>query len=226
LRYKIKIFINNLFFIIKSFLSRKKLHDNDSINPLLSTGGGISIQEIYFLDCLLSLLKPKTIYKIGVAFGWSTIAIGLISPNSKIIAIDNCTEGIEASEGLKITQKISEKLGINTSIIVGTSPQDIPQTLKNNVLIDFVFIDGLHTNDQVVKDFKGILPFCSSSVVIAFHDVIHWNMLSGWEEIMTIANKNGFEGSILRRTTTGMGILYRNVDQNVINCIRGFYQDF
>lgn len=210
------------YVISKYFIKTRKRYEDSALH----TGGGISLEEIYFMDCLLSLFKPQTIYVIGVAFGWSTIAMGLISRNSKIIAIDNASEGKDASEGLRLTQKIAEKLKIDLTIYVGTSPQDVPKTICKSCSVDFAFIDGLHTNEQIVKDFNAILPFCSDSAVILFHDVLNWSMLDGWDTIMNIGKKNGFNGYILRRTTSGMGVLFRNIDPVTFRCIQGFFQDF
>jgi predicted O-methyltransferase YrrM len=81
---------------------------------------------------------------LGVAAGWSTIAMGLINPNSKLYAIDNCSEGQEAEKGIRITNKIAKKLNLDLSIFIGSSPNDVPKFL-NNVLhrekIDFALID-------------------------------------------------------------------------------------
>ena len=42
---------------------------------LASSGLGISVQEVYFFECLLAALPPRPIYVIGNAMGFSTLAI-------------------------------------------------------------------------------------------------------------------------------------------------------
>lgn len=222
---------NRLLNILKSkiqYITSKIFNKIQKSNEdlMLHSGWGVSLDEIYFMDCILSLFKPKIIYVIGVAFGWSTIAMGLISPNSEIIVIDNVSKGKEAFEALKLSQKVAGKLKVDLTIHIGTSPQDVPKTLCDACSVDFAFIDGLHTNEQIVKDSKAFLPFCSDSAIILFHDILNWNMLDGRNTIVEIGKRNKFYGCILRRTTSGMGILFRDIDLVTSTCIQGFFQDF
>lgn len=192
----------------------------------LSTGGGISLQEIYFFETLLKAFRPKTDFLIGIGSGWSTIAFGLINPSAALYGIDNLSEGTQAREGLELTQRIAQKLSLDLTFHVGSSPDDVPEFLDSvGERIDFVFIDGLHTNEQVFLDFKCILPYVSDSVIIAFHDVLNWNMLEGWKKIIDVASKDNFKHAILRRTTSGIGILYRDINKTVEDCIEAFYQN-
>ena len=55
-------------------------------------GGGLSIVELMFLQCVTSIVKPKNIFVIGNAFGWTTLALGLMSKDSKVLAIDMCRD--------------------------------------------------------------------------------------------------------------------------------------
>ncbi|RJR27577.1 class I SAM-dependent methyltransferase [candidate division WWE3 bacterium] len=221
-----------LIIIIKKIIDKIKLkYRNVSIQPIkapyLHTGGGISLQEIYFFENLLKAFRPKTDFLIGIGSGWSTIAFGLINPSAALYGIDNLSEGTQAREGLGMTQRIAQKLSINLTICVGSSPDDVPEFLDSvGERFDFVFIDGLHTNEQVFLDFKCILPYVSDSVIIAFHDVLNWNMLEGWKKIIDVASKDNFKfkHAILRRTTSGIGILFRNINSDTEEIIKAFYQ--
>ena len=44
---------------------------------------------------------------------------------------------------------------------------------------DLAFIDGLHTNDQVTKDFFAIEPYLADRAVVVLHDVGFFNLHSG-----------------------------------------------
>lgn len=152
--------------------------------------------------------------------------MGLITPTAELYGIDNCSEGACAAEGFVLTEKIAKKLNINLEIHRGSSPKDVPCILDHvKGAIDFAFIDGLHTNEQIFQDFLGILPYISDSSIIAFHDVLNWNMLDGWGKIVDVALKNNYKAVILRRTTSGIGILYRDINKDVTECIEAFYQD-
>lgn len=97
--------------------------------PRFITGGGIAIDEIYVFENILRIFKPKREFLIGIAAGWSTIALGLINPSAYLYGIDNCTEGIDSKKGLELTQRIAEKFNLNLKICVGSSPEDVPSFL-------------------------------------------------------------------------------------------------
>ncbi|MBE9235964.1 class I SAM-dependent methyltransferase [Anabaena aphanizomenioides LEGE 00250] len=202
--------------------------DQPTIIPPLSTGGGISVDEINFLKDILQQFNPEIEYFIGIAACWSTNALGLINPSAKLYGIDNCSEGSEGKQALELAVKIANKLNINFHAYVGASPQDVPQSLeqviKQGKTIDFALIDGLHTNEQVYLDFEAILPYLSDSAIVAFHDVLNFKMLEGWEKITLLASQFNFKNKILRRTTSGMGILYRNISAEIEATILSYYQ--
>ena len=51
-----------------------------------------------------------------------------------------------------------------------SSPEGVPLVARGHSY-DFVFVDGKHTNEQVVIDFEAVLPNLKSSSVVVFHDV-------------------------------------------------------
>lgn len=190
------------------------------------SGLGISLLEIYFFENVLKVFEPKRIFLIGIAAGWSTIAFGLINPSAVLYGIDNLSGGAQAEQGLELTKRIAKKLSMNLIIRVGSSPDDVPEFLNSvRERIDFVFVDGSHTNKQVLMDFLAVLPYVSNSVIMAFHDILTWNMVDGWSKIVEIASKENFKHRLLRRTSSGIGVLYRNVSKDVEDIIEAFYQD-
>jgi hypothetical protein len=70
----------------------------------LSTGGGLSLHELYFLECIASTIEANAILIIGNAFGWSTLALSLLFPTAHVLAIDNATEGSDAMVGIMLTR--------------------------------------------------------------------------------------------------------------------------
>lgn len=203
-------------------------HSNNSNQELqiLSTGGGISIDEIYFFENLLREFNPKKVFSVGIASGWSTIAFGLICPNAKLYGIDNLSEGYQAEVGLELTHKIARKLNFNLITSIGSSPNDIPSFMESiEGHIDFAFIDGLHTNEQIFLDFEAILPYLADTAIVAFHDVLNWNILEGWEQVKQLGLEHSFQNEILHRTASGIGILGRNINEDILSTIWAFYQD-
>jgi len=181
-------------------------------NHLLMMEAGITVQELIFFYSLLHRICPKNIYGVGNAFGWSTLAFAIISPASKIVVIDNLAnfKSIGDPVGMKITKSIIEKNNFNVTALVAESPKDSYEVISEHLesKVDFAFIDGLHTNEQVVQDFDAIKFSLHSNSVVVFHDVIKHNMSKGWKEISIAAKKLGFTSKILDKTYSGIGIVY------------------
>src|SRR5215471_15565442 len=57
-------------------------------NQNFTQGLGISMQEVYFLECLFAVFHPTNVFAIGNSFGWSTLALALLNPQAKVVAID------------------------------------------------------------------------------------------------------------------------------------------
>lgn len=176
-----------------------------------STGAGLSPPECQVIERLAGYWSPKKILVIGNAFGWSTLYVSLAFPNARVVALDNLTEGKDARLGFDLTQSILEDLGLNTKLIVGTSPEDVAALVEEHLgSVDFSLVDGLHTNAQQWKDYRAIKPCLSSNAVILFHDVLDWAMTDCFERI-----QDDWPGvsAILHRTPSGMGIIYTDTLQ-------------
>jgi len=70
---------------------------------------------------------------------------------------------------------------------------------------DFSFVDGLHTNEQIVLDYQAVAACGGADAVHLFHDVHSWRMQDGFGKI---CDKWPGRGRILLGTTSGMGVLY------------------
>lgn len=177
-------------------------------NNFYPFGAGISIQEIYFFECLSHVFFPKNIFIIGNSFGWSTIGLSLIFPNSQIVAIDRGAEDHER-KGVELTNQIAAELRLNAQAFVATSPEDVGTVVTDHLqgVIDMAFVDSMHTNEQQTIDYQAVKPFINRDGAIVFHDIINWGMVPSFEGIMQ--DWNG-PGCLLHRTPSGMGICYRD----------------
>jgi hypothetical protein len=169
----------------------------------LTTELGIALQEIYFLENFFAVFKPSNIVIIGNSMGWSTIAISLLLPASKVIAIDS---GVGGSLGFPITSSIAEREHLNARVVKGTSPQDVSAIVDAELggRVDFAFIDGLHTNEQIVLDFKALKAKADERSIYLCHDVHSFNLYDG---IATIEQCSGWTARLLRSTPSGMAII-------------------
>lgn len=99
----------------------------------------------------------------------------------------------ESADGYKMTNYLISKLGIqnNVTLDIGWSPDDIPGIYSkhyNNQKIDYAFIDGGHTVEQIDADVRVLLPHLSENSIIAFHDF----QCVGPETISLVNNQYGF----------------------------------
>jgi predicted O-methyltransferase YrrM len=174
----------------------------------LDTGGGISMQEIFFLEQLFNDYHPSNIFIVGNAFGFSTILISLLNSSSRVVAIDAGIEGYNNDDGIILTNQIARENKLNCEVVKGYSPQDVGHIVQNgfNGKIDFAFIDGLHTNDQMYADFEECYRYANPDCIYLLHDVLNYNLKAGFEKIKT--EKTELSYRILWRTPSGMAVCY------------------
>jgi predicted O-methyltransferase YrrM len=193
---------------------------------LLCAGGGISPIEVYYLESLAieSYATAKNILIIGNSFGWSTLATGLAFKYAKVIAIDAGNDGDYNTEGNELTNRIAKDNNINAKVITGLSPDIVDKVIQDEQLypLNFVFIDGLHTNEQAIKDFDACSKHGNSQTIYLFHDVVNWNLYDAFNHAHNkLASTH--HGSIQYRTTSGMGILYPK-DSDLQSFVSAFAQ--
>lgn len=183
----------------------------------LKTGFSITEDEIeYFLKYKNDFKSPK-IFIIGNAFGYSTFALYKIFENASIDVIDAEVEGRDNQYGSKITNSIIEKNKFDIKLTIGFSPEDVSKAMRYQYY-DIVFIDGLHTNEQVLKDFEAIKNRVNPEKFICFfHDVGYCNLDQSLESILSNYSDNCYQTIVKlpsHLSFSGMGILSKN--QNII----------
>jgi len=171
-----------------------------------TNGLGITIGEVYFLECLLADLTPQRIFVIGNSFGWSTLTLALLAPQAKVVAID---AGFDENslEGIALTNRIASEEGLDVTVMEATAPQDVGAVIAQHLdgAVDFALIDGKHTNEQIVLDFDAVRASAAAGCAYLFHDVFEFSLQQGFSQNQSAS---GLSGGILRGTTSGMGLLY------------------
>lgn len=164
---------------------------------------GLALQEVMFLEGLSGLIDPRSILVIGNAHGWSTIALALIFPRARVVAID------PGEKGNALTNQIAKSHGLNAVAATGRSPEDVPRLFGDGFgpELDFCLIDAMHDDEHLKADFSAIYPFLAKGGVVAMHDVINWNMIAGYRSII---EQPGISGALLTRTPSGMGLAWRD----------------
>jgi len=170
-------------------------------------GGGIAFAEIGFMESVFENYHPQNIFIIGNAFGWSTLALALMNRSARVVAIDWCPRP-EEKRGLEVTNALARQAGLNAEALEGKSPDDVARTCQDQFSgpVDFVFIDGGHTPEQLLKDFNTCKDVASLDCVYLFHDVVNFLMM---EAFLRVAQTNPeLRSSLLFRTPSGMAISY------------------
>jgi lipopolysaccharide biosynthesis glycosyltransferase len=164
---------------------------------------GLALQEIMFLEGFSGLTIPRSILVIGNALGWSAVALALTFPHARVLTLD------PDQQGNSITNQIAQAHNLNIKAITGKSPEDVASIINSNDIrqLDLCLIDGIHENQNLISDFSAIYDTLSSGALVLMHDVIDWNMMLAFEEIML---KQGIRGHLLTRTASGMGLVWKD----------------
>ena len=172
----------------------------------LTNGLGIALQEVYFLECLFARFHPRSLFVIGNSLGWSTLALALANPPGSVLAID---AGLDrhASDGIRFTNEVALEEGLAVRVVAGRSPEDVATIVRDAALppIEFAFIDGYHSVEQIPLDFRAVRNVAAPDCVYLFHDVANFSLTPAIERI---AAETGLSHLLLPGTSSGMAILY------------------
>jgi predicted O-methyltransferase YrrM len=152
----------------------------------------------------------KNGFEIATAFGISASVIGqaLNKTGGKLVTMDayveenfNYSGGYDINtklvkdidaDGFKMAKSLIEALGIsdNVSLEIGWSPDDTATIIEKgfpNSKLDFVFIDGGHTKEQIDADVKAVWPYLGDDCILLFHDHVDVS-----EDTKRFIKENGF----------------------------------
>lgn len=169
---------------------------------VLSTAGGLSNNDIFFLYGICELLKPKNILIIGNAYGVSTIALRLMCPNSKVISIDKYR-----TKGIKFTNSLLSKICKKSKAIKASSPDNLEEIaniyFKNKM--DLVFCDGFHSNKMINSEFNALKNYINTKGFFVFHDILSCGMYKGF---LKIRKNNNFKHFLVTKSNVGLGLSF------------------
>jgi predicted O-methyltransferase YrrM len=142
----------------------------------------ISLSDILVFQWIAGFAPWQRALIIGNSFGFSTLVIAGLCPGCYVDAIDAEIEGSENCLGSHLTTTIASEHFPGVRLTVGYSPQDLPKACRFDAY-DFVFIDGLHTNEQLMADFSGVCERREKDSVVYLHDVGIAKMNGAWSKI-------------------------------------------
>ena len=167
-------------------------------------GGKINFPDAYILKRLLDRYRPETILEVGSFVGFSSRwLLEASSPwNAKVTSLDPNIRHRGFDAPADVLRKFNarflpERLEI-VQAFFGSPSGDLyheyeeyePKRSREeaeqifrarehvgkdcNRQFDFIFIDGAHDYDSVMRDFEIALELLTERGCIAFHDALHW----------------------------------------------------
>jgi len=149
---------------------------------LVKASWAISLSDILVFQWIAGSAPWQRALIIGNSFGFSTLVIAGLCPGCYVDVIDAEIEGSENRLGSNLTTAIANEHFPGVRLTIGYSPQDLPKACRFDAY-DFVFIDGLHTNEQLMADFSGVCERREKNSVVYLHDVGIAKMNMAWSKI-------------------------------------------
>lgn len=156
----------------------------------------IKIAEFEYISNLIGTRGLKRGFEIATDFGVSALAAGLgfKKTGGRIVTMDSYVEEkirsdsayrtmdktlYPEAEGLRSTQFLISQFSLEGVVIpkVGWSPDDVEKVLLEEFPdlhrngLDFVFIDGGHFTESVMRDMRVVSPFVRRGSCVLLHDV-------------------------------------------------------
>lgn len=138
---------------------------------------------------LVEYFKPQIIIEIGTSVGLSTLYLALANHEANIYTIEGCATKSEQAAINFNAMQVS-----NIEQHIGRFDLVLPDVVKKAGKLDFAFIDGNHTYEATIENFKTLLAIANNDTVFVFDD-IHWSadMQKAWN---TISDHDGVTVSI------------------------------
>lgn len=207
---------------LKKFHSKKHSIDEIIDNAIdFKTKGLYRIDSVQIREEILALaeavqsINPKTILEIGTCNGgtffiWANLA-------SELAITCDLNKSKIRDELYQSFPPTDSKCKI-TPLAGDSHKQEFLATVKNKLngkQVDFLFIDGDHTEEGVRSDYNMYSPLVRSGGIIAFHDILEKQPIPGnqvfyfWEEIKKSTKTEEF---VKDYAQTGFGIGIIRVD--------------
>jgi predicted O-methyltransferase YrrM len=132
----------------------------------------IDAAEGAMLQRLVATIKPRTSLEIGCAYGVSTLficdALAALPHIAQHIVLDPFQTTQWCGIGLKNVQDAG--FGALIDFRERCSELELPSLAREGVILDFAFVDGWHTFDQVMVEFYYLNRMLRVGGVIVFDD--------------------------------------------------------
>jgi len=169
--------------------------------------------EIMRLAQAVQAIEPKTILEIGTASGGTCLIWSYIA-SKRVITCDLKNMSYQRPLFTRFPPPGSQ---CTVTLLSGNShsPDFRAQVARelNDTKVDFLFIDGDHTEDGVTADYMDYKEFVRPGGIIAFHDIVESQPLPGnqvyqlWKRLKPLAEVEEFVNDPGQRGF-GIGLLH------------------
>lgn len=136
-----------------------------------------------FLRILAEEILPALSIELGVGKGAGSMHLALGNPKGKVIGVDGGNHWPEALKHVEETCPNFEFWQRESVEAAGYAKQVWSQS-ENEILIDILFIDTLHTYEQTIAEFGAWRPLLSSRAIVLLDDLKFSGVNRTWEEVV------------------------------------------
>ena len=167
---------------------------------VLSSSGGISLDEELILFGICEILRPADILVIGNSYGISTLFLALSNPESTLVAIDKFR-----TEGINVTNKLL-KGAAKMTVVQASTPDDLEALVSEFFPdgLDLVLLDAVHENDIQTREYEILRPHMRSGGAIVMHDVLSCDLLPSYSFLRDKYTDDHFV--LCSRSTSGLAV--------------------
>jgi predicted O-methyltransferase YrrM len=140
--------------------------DLDKLSVIKWTPAWLTRAERLMIYTLIFSLRPQRYLEIGTFQGGSALivasALDALGSDGRIFCVD---------PNPKITDENWSIIKHRATMFTGYSPGILSEVYSQaNGFFDFIFIDGDHTYNGVMRDAEGVMPYVTIGTYLLFHD--------------------------------------------------------
>lgn len=157
-------------------------------------------EEYFWFYQHAQIIEPKTIIEIGVRTGGNLKLLSTLLPQDGLLIGMDHKQPVLLWDILDAPCKTQLVLGNSHS---ASTKEKLIETLEGRVA-DILFIDGDHSTEGMLMDFKDYSPLVRTGGIIAVHDIFYLNEVAeAWEQLPG----NDWYESPRNRSSLGIGFI-------------------
>ena len=155
--------------------------DLTSLEVIKWTPAWLSRAERLTIYTLCFSLRPRRYLEIGTFQGGSAL---IVAAAMDTVRSDGCMYCVDPNP--RMTPENWARIEHRATLFTGYSPDILPEVYaKAGGPFDFVFIDGDHTYNGVLRDAEGVLPYVTAGTYLLFHDSFFPEVKQGLHDFAT-----------------------------------------